>query len=34
MPPTPSTAQKKALGELLLLSYYIAQKKVSDTNIS
>jgi hypothetical protein len=27
MTPTPSTAQKKALGKLLLLSYYTTQKK-------
>ncbi len=30
MSPTPSTAQKKALGELLLLSYYTTQKKNSE----
>jgi len=27
MTPTPSTAQKKTLGKLLLLSYYTTQKK-------
>jgi hypothetical protein len=34
MTPTPSTAEKKAVGELLLLSYYTTQNKVPNPDIS
>jgi hypothetical protein len=34
MTPTLNTTQKKALGELLLLFYYIVKKKVPKPNIS